>query len=136
MKYLALLALLFATPAFASTVLFVDPVIGELCYEDLQPDGTFSYRIQAPVTPAYAMPIESVLVTDDTGQMAPGCYPLQAGQTILVTSETVVAAQPVITVTGVSYSVADCTGEVSVPSNPIVVTFTPEPPWLLEPLSP
>jgi hypothetical protein len=138
MKYLTLLAaLLLATTAQASTVTFTDPATGEVSGTvPLPQDGCFSFRIQAADPAPSSLPTEAVLVTDDTGQMAPGCYPIQDGQTIAVTSEMVVAAQPIVTVRGIAYSVMDCTGGASIPSNPITVEFTPEAPGVLGPLAP
>lgn len=121
-------------PADANTVTFTDAGGQPTETVQLPEDGHFKFRIQAPGSTS--LPIEAVLVTDDTGQMAPGCYPIQNGQTIAVTSELVVAAQPIVEVTGRSYEAADCTGDFSEKSNPIIVTFVPEPPGLLAPLAP
>ena len=97
-------AMLLAAPALASTVTYTDPVTGEVSSTaQLPADGRFQFRIQVADLSVGSLPTDSVLVTDDTGQMQTGCYPIQDGQTILVTSELVVAAQPVVTITGKSY---------------------------------
>lgn len=138
MKYLVLLAVfLFAVPSWGSTVTFTDPETGEpTITKELSPDGRFSFHIQAADANPSALPTASVLITDDTGQMAAGCYPIEDGQTIAVTSEMVIAVQPIVTVTGRAYSSVDCIGGESAASNEIRVEFVPEAPGLLAPLAP
>ena len=128
-----LAVLLFGGPADASTVTYTDAAGAPTATVSLRADGRFAFRIKAADSPS-ALPTKSVLVTDDTGQMAPWCYQVESGQTIAVTSEVVVAAQPIVVVTGRSYENPDCTGSNSVPSNPITVELVPEPPELLAPL--
>jgi len=138
MRYLILLAaLLIASPALGSTVTFTDPDTGEATsVQELHESGSFHYRIQTGPKPNASMATQSVEVTDSTGQVAPACHPVGNDMTISVTTEVVANAVPVVLLNGKSYSNDDCTGQVSILSNPIIVEFVPEAPGLLAPLAP
>lgn len=136
-RALLIVALLFAAPAWAGTVTFTDPVTGEVTNTiPLEVGGHFNYDIVTPPRLATNMPVAAVSVRDDTGQMAVGCYPMDDGMRISVTSELVIASQPVVTVTGRSHTNADCTGLESEESNAIIVGFTVAAPRLEAPSSP
>jgi hypothetical protein len=131
---LLIAALLIASPAWAGTVTFTDPATGEVTNTiPLEVGGHFNFRIVMPPLLAGDMPVAAVSVFDDTGQMAVGCHPMDNGMTIAVTSELVVASQPVVTITGRSHSNVDCTGLASEESNAIVVGFTVAAPILSAP---
>jgi len=139
MKYGLLIPvlLMFASPAFAGTVTFTDPISCDPTNTVALPvDGRFAFRIVTTPRLPTNIAIASVGITDDTGQMTPTCHPMTDDQEIAVTSEAVTAVQPMITVTARSYSNANCTGGQSVMSNPIQVEFVPGPAGLLGPLVP
>lgn len=119
--------------AHASTVTFTDQTSTPTNTIDLSPDGRVQFRILVADNVSF-LRTESVLVTDETGQIAPGCYQVASGQEARVTSEVVPNLQPINRLTGRAYQNTDCTGEVSVPSNPIIVEFVPEAPLLTSPL--
>lgn len=131
------IAMMVANASRAGTVTFTDPITGEVTNTiPLEVGGHFNYDIETPPQQATDMPIAAVSVRDDTGQMAVGCYPMDNDMRISVTSELVIASQPVVTITGRSHSNADCTGLESEDSNAIVVGFTVAAPTLSAPASP
>ena len=137
MRYLTLLAvLLLASTVQAQTVTYTDADGVATSTIPVPLDGRCTFRIQMPDLVPLMLPTQAVLVTDDAGQMVPGCYPMGNGQTILVTSELLVATAPIVALTGRSYTEMDCTGAASIASNPILVEFVPEVSTLLAPLAP
>lgn len=135
-RALLIALLLFTTPALAGTITFTDGAGNITGTVPLPPDGRFQFRIVAAAVDPTILATESVNVTDNLGQMQPGCYQVASGQEALVTSEVVVAASPLVTISGIAYSNADCTGGQSIASNPVIAEFVPEPSRLLAPLAP
>jgi len=137
MRWLILIAaLLFAGPAFGSTVTFTDPETGEATNTiELHESGRFSYRIGAAEKIPSAMSTQSVQVFDTTGQLAPVCHPISDGEIIDATTDVVAGPVPVIMLQARAYSSPDCTGQSSIASNPTIVEFVPEAPGLLAPLA-